>query len=230
MLEDNEIPDSILVDLDSIFDTRFPIALGINNVEAKKCIDNNSYFNRRFESFGLIPQEVFKAHYDLRNKGTLFYSSRTGILKLVKHHLIELVNMRVVTGSKSDLKVYLNIFPYDLNLTESLMMSTHVRDFLGGIDIEIINKDLKDITPNWLNKNVGTLFLYEGLRWFNIHMTNGNLTSCPLIDRTLYFPKLIPGNIKTKDATNELYDEAIMVMNTTITASPIVIKNYCLKK
>lgn len=183
------------LDLDTIFDTRLPIAMAISPDNTAIELANNNYFKRYSNNIGYIPSDVFLAFYSKRNKNILKYAKITKILDdLVFPQYFEILK----DGSSIDIDklppFYINIYPYDLNTKEIDTLSKGLSNIFKKDELNLINIPLKDITNRWVNDNVDILYMYEGMKWLEYRAAVEDLYKEPLVGTSLVVPMLIYDN------------------------------------
>ena len=195
---DNEYTTkNLYVDLDSIFDTRLPIVYYLDKSLSEDIIKDKSYFNRIIDEFGYIDKNIFKVFYKSRNKTLLTYATPTNILRLIYKYYSEVTTTNKMYGNNEPIKVYLNIYPYKLNLVETYNIMSGIKSMISKeIDVSIISMSEEEVTPSWLLENVAGVFMYHGMDWLERHTANFNLINSPILDVGMMIPAIISGNKK----------------------------------
>ena len=216
-MEDNIIKiRNILIDLDTLLDTRIALLYLLDDKIATTVSKDGSYAKRLKDNFGLLSNDIFKSFYNRRNKVLLSLALPTNIIKLVRQHYgDEVTTMTQVIESEKPI-LYVNTYPYNLTLDEQKIFELVILKLIPKSRIVFINLDNNSLTPDWVNDNVGVIFKYDILDWVNLHMSNFNLINKPLITVNAIAPALLQGIVSTKDANKETF------MNMTYTLSTVI--------
>lgn len=182
-MNDNPVK-RLLVDLDSLLDTRIATIAKINP-EASTGLLNDVYLNRSIDDFekitnSAVSNDEYKLAYQNRNKETLELARPTRILKLINEISIELEKMSIDTPFITGFELTVNIFPYDLTKEEQEALREVVYDFLSISSIvNVINKPINDITPSFLKNEFDGMIIYNFDEWFCIHQEGFNKIKLP---------------------------------------------------
>ena len=211
---------NIITDLDSIFDTRLPILSLLSGLTAEKMIDDGTYYKRKYDTFGIIPNKVFNSFYSKRNKLTLKYSLLTKLIPFIN---VIIPDILLDQGTDDNLKLYINIYPYNLNIVETDMITKNIKKNLpANIDIELVMMNNTELTPVWIEKNkIGYMFMYHGLKWIEYHMNTCKLFKRPLIGTTIYVPDCFKMDIMNFDNILRTTLIDMEYVNTTIYSADI---------
>lgn len=216
---------NIYTDLDSILDTRHSLLYYLNKDIAKDVISNNTYRNRKKDSFENISMDIFRNVYRYRNKELLLIAKPTHICGLISNLILtELKDI----SEDGIFNLYLNVYPYNLTMDEQSnlieLMDRMIPDFVG---IKIINSNLDDIDPEWIKNNeIKTLFMYEALNWLEYQNANTKILTNTLTSVLLYGPDIIDGNIKESMLTPEFFKNLTIMFGGIINYLPIEVKYF----
>lgn len=216
---------NIYTDLDSILDTRHSLLYYLNKDIAKDVISNNTYRNRKKDSFENISMDIFRNVYRYRNKELLLIAKPTHICGLISNLILtELKDI----SEDGIFNLYLNVYPYNLTMDEQSnlieLMDRMIPDFVG---IKIINSNLDDIDPEWIKSNeIKTLFMYEALNWLEYQNANTKILTNTLTSVLLYGPDIIDGNIKESMLTPEFFKNLTIMFGGIINYLPIEVKYF----
>ena len=195
--KDTYVTKNLYVDLDSIFDTRLPIVYYLDKNLSESIIKDKSYFNRIIDEFDYIDKNIFKVFYKNRNKTLLAYATPTNILRLVYKYYSEVTTSNKIYGNDESIKIYLNIYPYELNIAETHNIISGIKSMISeDIDVSIISMSEEEVTPSWLLENVAAVFMYHGMDWLERHTANFNIINSPMLDVGMMVPAIISGNKK----------------------------------
>ena len=202
--EKDELVNAIYVELDTILDTRFSLLHSIDDKLAMGSLVSGKYFNRITDTFGYISNDVWREIYRRRNENVLLKPIPTKIQWLVKNYVKEADFNRFVEGTGEAVKIYLNIYPYVLSeekkekLRMGLMNSMPV-----NVEVVFVNWSIMDITPEWVDENVSTMVMYDGLTWLGYWKDDGDIFRRSVPDTLLLTPRLMSG-ISPMDRNSEI--------------------------
>jgi len=210
--------NNILIDIDTIFDTRLPILYTLDRKLTADIVKAGEYRNRLKNDFRHIPNDIFEAFYKTRTKAVLEIALQTDALTLIAQYCSEAyANNYIETKDHPPVNVYLNIYPYKLHLGEQEILKALIEDFIpADITVIVVNMNNLELTPNWVLDNVGTIFKYDGLDWLELHNAMQTITSTPLMDVMLIAPGIVPGTIPAKDVDNKMLETMVVSANTLI--------------
>ena len=196
-MDTDEILD-IYIDLDVILDTRMALLYTLSEDLAVAEFTSGKYGKRVRDNFGNVSNNVFNMLFRRRNKGLLKYALPSNIFKLVNEVIVGHLTDSITTNYP---KMYVNIYPYQLNSDEQQVVLGMISGLFKHCVYELVYMDnMKDLTPTWVKDNVKTIIKYDGLEWLENHNKLLNLTSTPLLDRTLIVPAIftgpLPKNVK----------------------------------
>jgi len=207
----NENNKNILIDIDSIMDTRLPMVYLLDNDLSSKIVKDGTYFSRYTNEFKHITRDIFESLYRDRDKSVLELATPTNILKLIRNYCEESYGMDSVLGSTGNMCVYINIFPYKLKSTEYELLKSGLGTLIGGVNIKVISMNIDELTPTWIDKNIRTMVMYDGMKWFERHISNLSLIKNPLLNVQLLAPAIVDmGNsnfINTIDDPEKLFSD-----------------------
>lgn len=171
----------ILIDLDTLLDTRLGVINTINPEAAKYIAKSNDYWDRENDFWevltgGLVTREQFDVAWSERggnNSADVINSSViTDIVPLVMKLLGEdLVNRANLMGDELDMiSIAVNTWPYALSLDEKEDMRD-IATYLFGetTPIEIIDVPMSYITPTYLDEHFAAVITYNFLEWIRMH-------------------------------------------------------------
>jgi len=207
----------IYVDLDSLFDTRYPVLYGLNPNIANR-ISNNDYYNMRsLDQFENISYNVFKSFYRNRNKNILKLALPTNIFNLVGEYIVESNTTGIIRSKTTPTTLFINIYPYNLNTQEIEMLKLILREKIPVLfTLKIISIPNRELTPDWLEQNVSTIIKYDTMEWIELHMALNTLIRKPIINTTFVAPALIKSNVDINKLDKDIFK------NTTISLSTIL--------
>ncbi len=184
---------NILIDLDVVLDTRLALLYAIDEDIAVSVVNSGIYNKRIRDNFGNVSADIFNYFYKQRNKVLLKYALPSNIFKIVNELLIGHITDSVTTKLT---KIYINTYPYNLTDDEKDIVLGTVDGLFKNCVFDLVYlNDITDLTPKWVKDNVQTIIKYNGLEWLENHNKLFNLTSTPLLDKTLIVPAMLTGPI-----------------------------------
>lgn len=220
----------IIIDIDSLFDTRLPILFALSPDTMQRYLDNGEYYTRTKDSFGDIPMNVFKGFYKNRDKRILLAAKPTEMFNLLTDYITSTQLSMTSLGDMRPITIYLNTYPYNLLDDELNSILRLLNDMGDNINVKTVNYDNYNLTPKWINKNVGVVIMYDSLEWLDINISYGTLPKTPLLEILMMGPQLITGNMAVKDIKPDTFNTMIESMNTLIGFNFIRTNYYCMMK
>lgn len=229
MTVDEEDNNNILLDLDSLFDTRLPVVYLIDKDTAAEQHTSGSYKTRLSDSFGNIPVSVFQAFYKMRDKRLLTMALPTKMFDLINEYVLHIKYDNEVNDVSHIPIVYINIYPYKLTYMEQHYVASGIISKLKNCEVKLVNMSIPELTPEWIENNIAYMSLYNGMDWVEYHTAVNSLLKTPLLDNTLLVPTLVSDNIKKEDITKELLDDTMKNVAHYIQLALINNSYYCFK-
>lgn len=127
----------VLIDIDTLYDTRLEIAKSLDKKSTDEFVKSGEYCNRVYDDIGSIPFDIFEKYYKRRHFVHLVNATSTNLLD---SYLYLLMNIDETTKPTT---IYINFYPYYLTPEQLDYMITKVSD-------KLIYTGLK-IEPVWLN-------------------------------------------------------------------------------
>lgn len=219
---------ALMVDIDSLFDTRLATILGINKI-ALKDVMLNGYFTRELETFyGVDTAEYFTA-YKKRNKLTLQNSMITKIIRMV-------IGFNYIVSSSTDSNpgkhvstLILNTYPYRLLNDEVKLIISGIIEYTGdSMSVTVVHMKHDSVTPNWLKANVSTVIMYNYRDWLDVHTRIGTFErqQCPEV--TLIAPKLIYTDISDEIDNDAFFSGLQAYMSLLIKLELLPVAEFCI--
>jgi len=205
-----------LVELDAILDTRLAMAYLLDKTSVEKITTDGSYYTRIKDNYGYISKDIFTAFYKRRTKDLLTLGLPTPIFDILKEHYGEIITDEINDEYEEDILIYVNIYPYNLNEDEKNNIIKSVQLVVPKSKVKTISLSKKELTPDWIDHNVGTLIMYEGLDWLDYHMSNNNLIKKPLLTTLLISPAISTGSTSTKEIKKDTFKDLMLVASTLI--------------
>lgn len=184
--------DSVfLIELDCLFDTRAS-TLATFGVKALEDNFKPAYWKRLSDSFIGISLEQFKEQYSKRNKLTLLDSIHTPMLDFV----IDFVKQTGLFNAGSPIiknpVVMVNTYPYELLEEERIKIVEGIVIKTGNsTDVELVHMSPEEITPDFLNKKIAVVAMYDYIYWLELQATNDGFKKAGCPSTTLLAPEIL---------------------------------------
>ena len=226
---DKKTNGDVYTNLDSILDTRLSTVYNFDKssyIDIMGDVDKiEKYLSRRTDSFGRLNSKIFKAIYAKRNKETIRVPLPNRIPLLIHSYIASTIE----TSFKVP-KIYLNVYPYDLAVNEKAVLSNSLKSiYKHKIDIEILYKPEKDITVKFIHEKIGMMFMYNGLKWIEYHMSNKSLLSLNLPDVVMLAPRVMDNNIFTNEQIDNIFKDQEKSMHPFIHLTFITPRAFSLR-
>ena len=206
----------ILVDLDTLFDTRYPIFLGLDCNSTSDSIMFKNYYNRIRDNVNNVSYWIMQAYYRNREKTLLSTALPTGVIGLLKDHLSELKTDMMINEDKHlNFKLYINIYPYMLNKDEMLNLIRYITKMIGYVEIQFIYMNMDDLTPEWILDNVSSYYSYSSPQWLEYHLANLNIIKKPILKVSVFGPAIVTMSsrgTKEEDKYIAMFEERMRVL------------------
>lgn len=164
----------VLVDLDSILDTRLGIAESLQTGLVNTLLGND-WSNRTRDNLiwelGNFTEAQYKEAYGRRDYKVLAKSLRTGVLTFIDHELTELTFTQDVDKGEISYTVHVNVFPYLLSKTEAEELKRTVRILVPSATfIDLYSIDPRILSGDWLVTSEYThYYTYDINLWLKRH-------------------------------------------------------------
>ena len=203
------MPDNanVLIDLDSVLDTRLPILLALHEPTAKDVMRNDHYRKRIKDTFGNIPYAIFNRFYSKRSKDVLIMATPTPMLELLKEYCIEAYTSLEAESEDVIPTLIVNTYPYTLANDEKLrLLKLFSASMPVKINIDIVDMDNDELNPKYISDNVSAFIKYDMINWLEYHNSMGRLTKHPLLNTSCVAPMIANGNKPSKEITQDDFD------------------------
>ena len=207
---------NIYVELDSVVDTRLSTLYFLSPTIGEQEVQSGRYRRRIRDNFGPISYDIFRRYYNSRSKAVLEYGLPTYVVDLVKTHYGDLITDITQIELEEDVKIFINIFPYDLLEEEQEVIIKMFKEYIDDCEIEIIYKSPKDLTPKWVLDNVGCMFMYDALPWLEYHSSTGEIYNHPILNVMLFTPALVTGDGSNLKIDKEYFESLQKALEFTI--------------
>lgn len=220
---------SMYMDLDSLFDTRIATLYRLD-VEKVMPAMMDGYFDRVFDEFSGYDPEVYAKAWKARDETTIENSAITGMVDAINFFAEKTLVARVGTPLRKQPKLELNIHPYVLSdaCIDAIVLGLRAVT-KNMIDIQIIDRPLSEITPEYVKSNYAIMVMYEYWEWLECHSENKNLltTRCPNI--TLIGPAIVRSKEAWEEVKhNNVFDAIEQYSSVFIKLMLYPISSFCL--
>jgi len=212
---------SILVDLDSIMDTRIPVLFSISEKITQEVIHDGSYFKRKKDNFKNISADIFQPMYNNRTKLVLKLATPTELLRYLSNYIIEMKADLMHLELINETFLYINTFPYVLNNDELEYLKIGISNYLPDINLKFVHMSISELTPEWVNNNLETLMLYDGLKWLEYHTATTAIMKHSMQNKILITPSISNGQISETLLTNDFFTELQSSLRSIINYIPL---------
>ncbi|MBE0438346.1 MAG: hypothetical protein IBX57_01070 [Gammaproteobacteria bacterium] len=200
----------VLVDLDSILDTRISVLAKMNSDVASEFVSGDDYFNRDSDNFeklaeGRVKLDDFKDQYSKRDKEILAYSRPTDVLAILNEMALEIEKQKLETPDVEGFVLYVNYFPYSLTEDEKEMFITSIMTYVGiESEVRMISLPTKDLKPSYIKENYDGVVMYNLDEWLVLHSKELNKVLLPRV--AFFCPALL---IKEPESLEDLKIEGL---------------------
>ena len=171
---------NIYSDLDSIFDTRYPI------IEFTG-ISVDEYVGRHSDNFRYIGSS-FKRLYKNRNRNHLFRADVTRIPIFIELAISDKIEQLELEEETADISVTINIYPYILNDMERKGLEESIINWISYVDeVNIIYKE----PDRWVTEEYSIVVMYDGMSFIEYLDVIYNIVKNPIVDLLLIVPGLV---------------------------------------
>ena len=202
--------NSIYTELDCIYDTRLATLEAIGPRLAKHALKNGYHFLRVADKWPMISLEDFKRVYALRDEHILSLSQPTLMHEVIKNFITEAITKVVKSPFKSDIEIYINTYPYKLKpYTCQSLMEQVQKVYSNAVNVYLIRKDYKDLTPQYCKEKFALMTMYEWGDWIEYHSKSEAFVSSPMRDVSIMLPELywqepVPERSELKKITKDM--------------------------
>lgn len=186
----------LLIDLDSLFDTRLGTLILNNYDQLLPIFTGNKYHIRLDDSFhGSVDKDKFYEAYAKRDKETLANSTLTLAIDIVKDFVATTLKADPTSPVLFYPKVYINIYPYKLDQEEvdNIVLGLHSH-LKGKAQVEAISLNPTMLTIDYINQHLSVIIMYEYNKWLDAQTELGSFKTkaCPSV--TLMAPRIFFAN------------------------------------
>ena len=192
MMASNSV-QNILVDLDSLLDTRLGTFHCIDPEVAVALEANPDYRSRVADDWNrLIGSEVakkFAKKYQARNNEVLKSSVMTALIFFLHSLYTELTKALLTTPVGDNMALTINTHPYTLTNEERTELTNTLHEYIPVfVDVNYIDINMANLSPGYLNDKYSAVVMYDFDAWLNYHFAALQVRPIPRL--TLYVPAL----------------------------------------
>lgn len=196
----------ILVWLDALLDTRIATVSQLDQQAAVKLLTDDRYESREvddFEAICGISKAQFQEAYAKRDVETLKVSRITGVPIYLDKLVRQLEKDANRTPHIDDIKIDINIWPYQLDQDEQDLLITMVMHYVGVETLaRCVNYAPEEVTPSLLRRDYTVHVIYSFAEWFEKQAEAFQVVKTPAL--AVVAPALYKEGIpKTEDLTVE---------------------------
>lgn len=194
---------NVLVDLDSLLDTRLGTIARIDPDLVFYNIANFKYYNRDEDIFDNIDKDVFRKLYQERDKETLKLSPATQFCRELGKIAVDLSVDSHSQPMRGKAEIFINVYPYHLTDDEMIEIENSILYYTGEtLPVHAIRKRPEEITPRFLKNDFSLMIMYDYAPWLELHAND--LEKTPLPEVTLLSPRIFYKDKPTQAELDEL--------------------------
>lgn len=221
-----KIERSIMVDLDSILDTRLSLLFKLNK-NALPGIIVEGYKHRVLNQFKDIDKGEWDKEWSNRGVELLGNALATNIPKLIGLYtgLSGLVDVK--TPVESAKSIIINTHPYELTSDICRMIAGGFLASMGTeVTVEFTHKEPKDIGPSWMYDNISVYICYNGLDYLRYHIESKVFLDeyCP---STILVCPAILEDLPQSETPASIFHQLTEMMSMFIALEFIPVEHFC---
>jgi hypothetical protein len=194
-----KVRPGLLVDLDSLFDTRLAILDLLDPMLAAHALQNG-YLDREDNNFEYCPLALFNELYAKRDNEVLGRSMMTQVKSVVIDFIKDANTKYKTSKTQAYPSVYINVWPYKISEDAAGELLTPFHKAVEGkVHIHLINMAPNEITPAVCKERFSHMIMYDFMAWLMAVGTSGELQRNPMNEVTLIAPRLYPSGKPTDD-------------------------------
>lgn len=214
--------NSILVDIDCLFDTRLATLKGLKD-EYVSAILKANYRDRITDNLvELLPELDMKAYHDLyRARDIPTWVTAGAYPTLLPIHLSLIVREHIKIASEGPLSglpiVTINTYPYALTPEEKNELTKRLHSDIGEPLCKVVTVRLspEQMSPSILKNQYKVIFIYSLSEWMTLH--ENDIRATAPIDIVVFAPKLFTtGNLNSHSDFSQYKDINLGVLATEL--------------
>lgn len=184
---------NILVDMDSLLDTRLGTFHTIDPAVAVGLEANPNYRSRVADDWNLLVgsdiAKKFAKKYQGRNNDVLKSSVMTALIFFLHSLYGELAKALLTTPVGEEMVLTINTHPYVLSSVEREELTNTLHEYISPfVDVQYIDIPMTGLSPSYLHDKYSAVVMYDFDSWLNYHYAG--LQARPIPRLTLYVPAL----------------------------------------
>lgn len=196
----DEKRNGLLVDLDSLFDTRLAC---VTQFDANIAINAlaNGWSTRIYDKCPGLPDEVYKDLYKARDISIFEYAQPTSSIDFIRSWGDFIHRSRDNSPFPGYAEVFINFWPYKFPKAKAVEIAKTLNESFGSrVKVTIVNIDPLTITCSDMKMLLSGVVMYDWPVWWQHVCSNADLITNKIPDVTFYVPKLFQGHL-----TDEVY-------------------------
>lgn len=166
------VKQRILLELDCLIDS--PLAVLAQHWPDKFAVENIGEWRTRKDDFFWkrwgIDKEEWLAKYAARDEQTLYEAVPTELMVHIREIIGGAVMRGVSTPVYEKVSVHVNTAPYGLSMEAKQEIKTVLTEMLlDNVDVEVVDIDIKALTPQFLKENYEVIFMRDFIKWLELH-------------------------------------------------------------
>lgn len=183
----------VLVDLDSIMDTRLAV-VSMLNPKAAQVLMSEAYYTRLSDDFeaqtgGLITNSEYREAWDTRDASVLQYTRVTNMILMMEQLFKTLTNNMMNTPFCEGVRLTVNTWPYRLSEEATELLLTCCQAISGiAVKVEAVWLPPESLTPAWIKDNLAAMIMYDYQPW--LVAQDAALIKTPMPEIVVFIPAL----------------------------------------
>lgn len=191
-IPDQILKPNIIVDLDSLFDTRLATLELVDPLLALHALDNG-YNTREHDAFEFCDHETFAKLFAIRDTDTLAISMMTEVKNIVLDYAKDAI--KEFNSKKTSIfpAIYINVYPYKIAKDAAGELLKPFYEALDGmVTVHMVNIPPSELTPSVCKKHFSYMIMYDYMAWLIAQGRMGYIQKNPMNEITLVAPRLYP--------------------------------------
>ena len=219
----------LLVDLDSILDTRLGTIARFGKEVYVKALQNG-YYTRRSDHFFGVDNEKYRELYSERDIVTLSYSMMTHVVSLLKDFVTRVNVTSATSPIKKIPRIDINTYPYVIpdEVMNTIIKAIHVH-IADKVNIGHVHYSFKDMHYDLIKFTYDHLDMYDLSHWLDAQAEDWERRNRGMPEVTVFFPILHRGkNVsEVPEDISMMADEFNMLISPIINPMQIPIQFFC---
>lgn len=200
----------ILVDLDSVLDTRLS-TINTFGVDVLKCAFKSNYKERIIDRWVGVDESAYATRYRNRNRSILREAIKTCIPKVISDTIRSVVSESANSPYPVNPGIQVNTHPYVLTDDDVETLRAIFKTLFKEVsltNIKFVNLSDAEITPIYIrNNHITVMFKYDWIDWLRTHVESQAFKDNPSPNTYLIGPTLFVGEIPDTNSVNKAKEE-----------------------